>query len=386
MAQMKMTESSMTELAAEVANQKLPDADAAAARFPVVVNQNPTPQEEYEAAIEALDFGVTFGDYMAVADWSVTDGWQDRRVVPYGPLSLSPAAAVLHYSQEIFEGMKAFRWADGSVWTFRPGFNAARLNHSARRMAMPEIPLEDFIGSLVQMVRADERWVPSAPDSSLYLRPFMIADEEFVGVRPAHHYKYLAISSPVGPYFKGGLSPVSIWVSTGYNRAAPGGTGDAKTGGNYAASLLPQRLAYEMGFEQVCYLDARTGTFLEELGGMNVFVVKADGSVLTPRLTGTLLEGGTRGAIIQLLADRGIEVDQTDIPLKWLVEAIESGEVTEMFACGTAAIVTPIGRLAGEGFDVTIPGEKLTREIYDELGGIQRGTIPDRHNWMYRLA
>lgn len=380
------TAADRTPLAREVSLQVLPDADEAAALFPLVPNENPTAAEAHKAAMDALDFGATFGDYMAVAEWSPEQGWHGRRVEPFGPLPLSPAASVLHYSQEIFEGMKAFRWSDDSIWTFRPGFNAARLNHSARRMAMPEIPLDDFIGSLVQMVRADERWVPGSENSSLYLRPFMIADEAFVGVRPAHHYKYLAIASPVGPYFKGGLKPISIWVSTEHNRSAPGGTGDAKTGGNYAASLLPQRLAAERGFAQVCYLDAKTGKNLEELGGMNVFVVKSDGTVLTPALTGTLLEGGTRSAIIQLLADAGKQVQQTSISLEWLIDAIRDGEVTEMFACGTAAIVTPIGRLAGSDFDVVIPGEQTCRDLFTELGGIQRGTIPDRHNWMYRLA
>lgn len=374
-----------TELAKEVAAQKLPEPDVAANRFPVTVNRAPATDEAHELAMEKLDFGVSFGDYMAVADWSPEKGWYDQRVVPYGPLDLLPAASVLHYSQEIFEGLKAYRWEDGSVWTFRPGFNAARLNHSARRMAMPELSLEDFIGSLVQVVRADERWVPSAENSSLYLRPFMIANEPFVGVRPARQYKYVVIETPVGPYFKGGLAPVSIWVTTEFNRAAPGGTGDSKTGGNYAASLLPQIHAYEKGFEQVCYLDPKTGKNLEELGGMNVFVVKADRSILTPRLTGSILEGGTRGAIIQLMEDKGKQVEQTTIELQWLLDAVESGEVVEMFACGTAAVVTPIGRLAGDGFDVSIPGEKVTREILDELGGIQRGTVPDRHGWMYKL-
>lgn len=370
----------------EVAGQTLPAADQVAKRFPLVPNPNPASDERHAEIMEALDFGVAFGDYMAVADWSVDDGWHDRRVEAFGPLALSPAAAVLHYSQEIFEGLKAFRWEDGSIWTFRPGFNAARLNHSARRMAMPEIPLDDFLGSLVQMVRADERWVPGTQNASLYLRPFMIADEEFLGVGAAQHYKYAVISSPVGPYFKGGMAGVSIWVSTDFNRAAPGGTGDAKTGGNYAASLLPQRLAGEQGFQQVCYLDAATGKNLEELGGMNVFAVKADGTVLTPRLTGTILEGGTRSAIITLLKDRGVKVEELPIPLEWLVSAIQDGEVVEMFACGTAAVVTPISRLAGAGFDVSLQGDTVTREILEELSGIQRGTIPDRHGWMYRLA
>ncbi len=376
----------MTPLAREVASAELPDADQAAELFPVIANQSPASDPDHAEAMKHLAFGETFGDYMAVAEWSKEKGWHDRRVEPYGPLQLSPASAVLHYSQEIFEGMKAFKWQDGSIRTFRPAFNAARLNNSARRMAMPQIDLDDFIGSLVQLVRQDNRWVPDTDDASLYLRPFMFADEAYVGIRPSHHYKYLVIGSPVGPYFKGGLSPVSIWVSTDHHRAAPGGTGAAKTGGNYAASLLPQQLASEKGFEQVCYLDPKTGKNLEELGGMNVFVVKRDGSVLTPRLTGSILEGGTRAAILRLLEDRDIPVSQETIPLDWLIQAIESGEVTEMFACGTAAIVTPIGRFAGKGFDVTLPEQTLTHEIYEELSGIQRGLIPDRYGWMYQLA
>lgn len=383
---MSAKEDELTPLAKEVAAAVLPDADQAAELFPVTVNDSPATPDEHAAAMETLAFGETFGDYMAVAEWSKDKGWHDRRVEPFGPLQLSPAAAVLHYSQEIFEGMKAFRWEDGSIWTFRPAFNAARLNNSARRMAMPEIDLDDFVGALVQLVREDSRWVPGVENSSLYLRPFMFADEPFVGIRPAHHYKFIVIGSPVGPYFKGGLSPVSIWVATDHNRAAPGGTGAAKTGGNYAASLLPQQLAAEKGFEQVCYLDPKTGKNLEELGGMNVFVVKQDGTVLTPKLSGSILEGGTRTAILQLLDDHDVAVEETTIPLEWLVEAIKTGEVTEMFACGTAAIVTPIGRFAGEGFDVTLPEQKLTHQIFDELSGIQRGLLPDRHGWMYRLA
>lgn len=368
----------------DLANQTLPAADEVAALFPVVPNPSPQSDEDHAAALTELNFGTVFGDYMAIAKWTPAEGWAERQVTPFAPLSLSPSAAVLHYGQEIFEGMKAYRWADGSVWTFRPGFNAARLNHSARRMGMPEISVDDFIGSVVQTVRADERWVPSTPDSALYLRPFMIASEPFLGVRSAQEYLYLVISSPVGPYFKGGLKPIAIWVEKEYHRAAPGGTGTAKTGGNYAASLLPQALAAEKGYAQVCYLDATSDTFLEELGGMNVFVVKADGTVQTPAL-GTILEGGTRSAIIQLLADDGIKVEEVNIALDDLLAQIGSGEVVEMFACGTAAVVTPIGELAGDGFKVAIPGGELTGRIHAELNGIQRGTIADRHGWMYQL-
>lgn len=369
-----------------VAAVPAPPASEVAARFKVVSSQNPTSDEAWAKALEELDFGTVFGDHMASMKWTSSDGWHDRQVEAYGPLPLQPSAAVLHYGQEIFEGMKAYRWADGSVWTFRPTFNAARMNLSAKRMAMPELQVEDFLGSIAQLVKQDERWVPGSEDSALYLRPMMIASEPFLGVRPAKEYLYLVISSPVGPYFKGGLKPVSIWISSDFHRAAPGGTGSAKTGGNYAASLLPQQLAADRGFDQVCYLDASTNSNLEELGGMNVFVVFADGSVATPPVSGSILEGGTRSSILQLLKDRDLSVRETDIPLAELVEQVQTGQVTEMFACGTAAVVTPIGRIAGSDFDLSIPGGSLTASIHTELGGIQRGTVPDRHGWMYRLV
>ena len=379
-----------TPLEEEVAAQKLPDADQLANRFALCPRDHEASAERHAEVMEKLDFGRACGDYMAVARWTPQDGWVDKKVEAYGPLALSPAAAVFHYAQEIFEGLKAFRRADGSIWCFRPGFNAARFNQSARRMAMPELDVWDFVGSLVTTVRADKRWVPGGENTSLYLRPFMIADEEFLGVHTALQYRYVLITSPVGPYFKDGVAPVSIWVSTDYHRAAPGGTGDAKTGGNYAASLLPQQMAAERGYEQVLYLDAKTSTNLEELGGMNVFVVRADGTVQTPRLTGTILEGGTRGALIQLMEDRGITVDQVDIALADLLDDIASGQVTEMFACGTAAVITPICQLGGEidgaEFEVTLEGTELAMVLLAEMTGIQRGTVPDPHNWMYRLA
>lgn len=374
----------MTELE-RLAESTLPPADDVAALYPVTVNPTPADDSVHAQALEELKFGTTFGDYMGYAKWTEDEGWHDRAVVPYGPIPLEPSAAVLHYGQEIFEGMKAYRWQDGSVWTFRPGFNAARFNHSAWRMGMPQIDVKDFLGAIVQTVRADERWVPSSEDSSLYLRPFMIASEPFLGVRSAAEYLYLMISTPVGPYFKGGLKPVKIWVETEYHRAAPGGTGTAKTGGNYANSLLPQSLAAKKGYAQVCYLDAATNSHLEELGGMNIFVVHADGSVQTPALDGTILEGGTRGAIIQLLADRNVTVEEMPIALADLIADIRSGEVVELFACGTAAVITPIGEIAGEGFTVEVPGGDLTLSIREELSGIQRGILPDRHHWMYQL-
>ncbi|PFG40804.1 branched chain amino acid aminotransferase [Georgenia soli] len=368
---------------------ELPAAAELAARFPLTSNPAPASDADVDTVMGSLSFGVAFTDHMVRARWTPARGWHEHRTESFGPLTLSPAAAVLHYGQEIFEGLKAYRHADGSVWTFRPGFNAARFNASARRLAMPELPEEDFVASLAALTAVDARWVPSVPGSSLYLRPFMIATEPFLGVRSAHELEYLLIASPVGPYFTHGFQPVSIWVAQDYHRVGPGGMGAAKTGGNYAASLLPQQEAYDKGFEQVCFLDAATGTHLEELGGMNVFVVDADGTVRTPALTGTILEGGTRAAILQLLRDAGRTVREETIELATLLEEIRSGEVAETFACGTAAVITPIGRLAGEGFDVTVadgrPGA-VTTELYTTLTDIQYGRREDPHSWMYRLV
>ncbi len=293
--------------------------------------------------MDNLKFGVAFSDYMARATWTPEGGWQNLRVEPYGPLSLDPAASVFHYGQEIFEGLKAYHHDDGSIWTFRPGFNGARLNSSARRLALPELPEEDFVGSLAALVAADQRWVPTVKGSSLYLRPFMISTEPFLGVRAGHVIEYLVIASPVGPYFKGGFHPVDIWVDRDYHRSGPGGMGAAKTGGNYAASLLPQVNAGKKGFSQVCFLDAKTKTAIDELGGMNLFVVNANGTVRTPALTGNILEGGTRAAILQLLVDENKPVREDHIVLSELLEQIGSGQVSEVFACGTAAVITPIG-------------------------------------------
>lgn len=253
-------------------------------------------------------------------------------------------------------------------------------------MAMPELPVEDFLESLRELIAADPSWVPASPGSSLYLRPFMFASDAFLGVHPGDEYTYLVIASPVGPYFASGLKPVNIWVSTEYHRAAPGGTGAAKTAGNYAASLLPQQQAAARGFDQVCYLDAQSKQYLEELGGMNVFVVYADGHVATPALTGTILEGATRDSIITLLRERGVTVEETSLALADLVADIKSGSVQEMFACGTAAVVTPIGKLASDDFEVVLPGGAVTQSVYDELTGIQLGLVEDKHGWLYRLG
>lgn len=364
----------------------LPAADRLAGRFPLSPNPAPASAQERALALQDLRFGTVFTDHMAHARWVRGQGWGQLAVVPFQELRLSPAATVLHYGQEVFEGIKAYRHADGSVWTFRPRYNAARLNLSAGRMAMPPLPEEDFVASLVDLVRADVEWVPSGAGESLYLRPFAFSSEAFLGVHPGSVIDYYVIASPAGAYFPNGLKPISIWVSQDYHRAGRGGTGFAKTGGNYAASLLPQQQAAERGCDQVCFLDDVTQTNLEELGGMNLMVVHADGSVSTPRLTGTILEGSTRSAILRLLADEGREVREESISLAGLLEGIASGQVTEVFACGTAAVVVPLGRLVGEGFDVEVRGSEVTSQVYERLTAIQYGRAEDRYGWMYRLA
>ena len=371
---------------ARAAEVPVPDADAIAGRFPLTANPSPVAEDERAVVLANLHFGDYFTDHMAHARWTEAEGWGDYGVVPYGNLSLSPATAVLHYGQEIFEGIKAYRHDDGSVWTFRPRYNAARFNASARRLALPGLIEEDFVASLVDLVRADVAWVPSGQGESLYLRPFAFASEAFLGVRPSKIVDYYVIASPSGSYFSNGLEPISIWVSTEYHRAGRGGTGAAKTGGNYASSLLPQREAYVQGCDQVCFLDDVLQENLEELGGMNIMVVDADGTVRTPRLTGTILEGSTRSAIIRMLRDSGRTVIEDTISLAELLAGIESGCVSEIFACGTAAVVVPLDRLKGEGFDVRIEGSEVTRHIHDRLTSIQAGRAEDPYGWMYQLV
>ena len=371
---------------ARAAEVPVPEADAIAGRFPLTANPSPVAEDERTAILAGLHFGDSFTDHMAHARWKQGEGWGDYGVIPYGNLSLSPATAVLHYGQEIFEGIKAYRHDDGSVWTFRPRYNAARLNASARRLALPELSEEDFVASLVDLVRADAAWVPSGEGESLYLRPFAFASEAFLGVRPSKVVDYYVIASPSGSYFTHGLEPISIWVSTEYHRAGRGGTGAAKTGGNYASSLLPQQEAYAQGCDQVCFLDDVSQKNLEELGGMNIMVVDADGTVRTPQLTGTILEGSTRSAIIRMLCDSGRNVVEDTISLEGLLADIESGRVSEVFACGTAAVVVPLGHLKGEGFDARIEGSEVTRQIHDRLTSIQSGHAEDPYGWMYQLV
>jgi branched-chain amino acid aminotransferase len=355
--------------------------------FQVIVNTEPIATDDRQSILDKPVFGKVFTDHMVDICWSEKGGWHRPRVQPYGPIPLDPAASVLHYGQEIFEGMKAYRHENGSIWTFRPDQNALRFQRSAARMAMPELPVEYFIQSLKELIGVDADWVPSAPETSLYLRPFMFAKEAFLGVRPAKKMGYYLIASPVGPYFGGDVAPVSIWLSTSYTRAGRGGTGAAKTGGNYAASLLAQTEAAENGCQQVLFLDSVEGKYLEELGGMNVVLVYRDGTLVTP-LSETILAGITRNSVLTLAEERGHRVERRPISIEEWREGWESGEIVEAFACGTAATVVPIGQLKGPDFTVgseeAAAGE-LTMSLRAELIDIQYGRRPDTHGWMLRL-
>jgi branched-chain amino acid aminotransferase len=360
----------------------------AQARFTHLPHPNPVAAEVRGAILANPGFGTAFSDRMVTIDWSEEHGWHNPVLGPRGPLSLDPAAAVLHYAQEIFEGLKAYRSADGGITLFRPEANAARFNASARRMAMPELPEELFLGSIRELVLADRAWIPEGEGASLYLRPFMIATEAFLGVRPAKAYKYIVIASPAGNYFKSGAPAVSLWVSD-YTRAAPGGTGAAKCGGNYAASLVPTAEAFAKGHDQVLFLDAAEHKWIEELGGMNLFFAFADGSLVTPPLTGTILPGVTRDSLLTLAREEGLSVREEPYSLDaWRADA-ESGQLIEAFACGTAAVVTPIAKVSGRDGSFTIgsggPGQ-LTTKLKARLVAIQRGEVADTHGWVTRLG
>ncbi|MFF5171326.1 branched-chain amino acid aminotransferase [Micromonospora sp. NPDC000089] len=350
------------------------------------------------AAVSAADraallanpgFGRVFTDHMVTIRYAEGKGWYDARVEARAPIPMDPASAVLHYAQEIFEGLKAYRTADGSITMFRPEANAARFVDSARRMAMPELPPETFVESLRQLVSIDRDWIPQGADASLYLRPFMFASEVFLGVRPANEYLYCVIASPAGAYFAGGVKPVTVWVSPDYTRAAPGGTGAAKCGGNYATSLAAQAEAIEAGCDQVVFLDAVERRFVDELGGMNVFFVYDDNTLVTPPLTGTILPGITRDAILTLAAEAGHRVQERPVSFAdWQADAA-SGRLREAFACGTAAVITPIGRVKFPDGEFLIGGGepgRTTTALREQLVAIQRGEAPDPHGWVSQLG
>ena len=355
------------------------------------INRTATPVSVAERTKMLADpgFGRVFTDHMAIVRYSEAKGWHSAEITARKPLMLDPASAVLHYAQEIFEGLKAYKVADGGLALFRPDANARRFQLSAQRMAMPELPADVFVKSIHELVNIDRDWFPSVEGGSLYIRPFMFANEVFLGVRPATEYLYLVILSPVGGYFKAGAPAVSIWVSQDYTRAAPGGTGAAKCGGNYATSLVAQAEATRHGCDQVVYLDAAERRWIEELGGMNVFLVFKDGTLQTPPLTGTILPGITRESLMVLARDEGLTVREAPYAIdQWRADA-ESGKLTEAFACGTAAVVTPIGRVASPKGEFKIgaggPGQ-TTMRIKQRLVDIQRGVAADPHGWVYKVG
>ncbi|MGH3444675.1 MAG: branched-chain amino acid aminotransferase [Nocardioidaceae bacterium] len=354
----------------------------------VAPSTDPVAPERLAQILAEPGFGSFFTDHMFVAEWTPDRGWHDARVTAYAPLSIDPATAALHYAQEIFEGLKAYRHADGSVWTFRPEANAARMQRSAQRLALPALPEADFVASVDALVAADERWVPQPEgEKSLYVRPFMFASEVFLGVRPAQHVSYLVIASPAGAYFKGGVTPVTIWLSEDYTRAGRGGMGAAKTGGNYASSLVAQAEAIEQGCDQVVFLDAAEGKYVEELGGMNLYFVHDDGTIVTPELSGTILEGITRASIIELCGKLGHQVEERRFSVDEWRDGVASGRITEVFACGTAAVVTPVGTLKWRGGQTEGHGTgTLTMKVRDALVDVQYGRAEDTFGWMHRVG
>ena len=354
-------------------------------------SSSPVSDERLAEILANPGFGNHFTDHMLTVEWTPEQGWHAARIEPYAPLSIDPTAAVLHYAQETFEGMKAYRHDDGSVWSFRPEENAKRMVRSSQRLALPELPVEDFVACVDALVEADRRWVPEGGgEKSLYVRPFMFASEVFLGVRPAQHVTFMVIASPAGAYFKGGVKPVTLWLTEEYTRAGRGGMGAAKTGGNYASSLVAQQEAIAQGCDQVVFLDAQEGEYVEELGGMNLYFVHRDGRVVTPE-TGTILEGITRASIIELLGKMGHQVEERRFSIQEWKDGVASGEITEIFACGTAAVVTPVGELKWDGGSAPAApaveaDDALWTRVRSQLVDVQFGRAEDTFGWMHRIC
>ena len=334
-----------------------------------------------------LVFGKAMTDHMLIIDYDEGQGWHDDRIIPYGPLQIDPAAKVLHYAEEIFEGLKAYRTADGSIQLFRIRDNIDRMNKSADRLCMPQIPEELAVAAIKKLVETEQDWVPREKDTSLYIRPFMIGLDAALGVHSSKHVQFIVVVCPVGAYYPEGLNPVKIYIEDEDVRAVKGGTGMAKTGGNYAASLRAGNRAEERGYSQVLWLDGVHRKYIEEVGAMNV-MFKVAGKILTPDLNGSVLDGITRRSCIQLLKDWGYEVEERRITAEELFEAAEKGTLEEAWGTGTAAVVSPIGELAMGDKKVTVSGGKIgeiTQKLYDELTGIQWGRVADPHDWIMKL-
>lgn len=367
----------------------------ASAAGAIALHPNASPMSETERAkiLENPGFGQYFSDNVVRATWNKAQGWTAGELISSATSSGGFGMNALHYGQSIFEGLKAYRHEVGSIYTFRPEANALRFQRSATRLALPPVPTDLFIGAIETLVRQDQAWVPNDPDKSLYLRPLEFGSENALGVRPSLEVTYVLMACPVGAYFPKGVKPVSVWLSDDYVRAAPGGTGEAKCAGNYAASLVAQAEATENGCDQVVWIDATERKYIEEMGGMNMFFVYGSGTsarLVTPRLTGTLLPGVTRDSVLTLARDLGYQVDEGTISVEQWREGCASGEITETFACGTAAVITPVGRVDSKNsgaWTVADGGSgEVTMKLRAALVEIQTGRAPDTHNWLHRLV
>ena len=345
-----------------------------------IKNENPKPIPRPE---DPLVFGTIFTDHMFAMDYTEGKGWHDPRIEPYAPISLDPSAMVFHYGQEMFEGLKAYKTEDGRILMFRPDKNIERANNSNRRLMIPEIPADDFLQAMKELVRIDQAWIPTKEGTSLYIRPFVIATDPFLGVRPSHTYKFIIILSPVGAYYPEGLDPVKIWIEDEYVRAVRGGIGEAKTGGNYVASLAAQMKAHEEGYSQVLWLDGVERRYIEEVGAMNIFF-KINGTVVTPQLNGSILPGVTRRTCVELCKSWGLPVEERKVSVEELEEAARTGALEEVWGSGTAGVISPVGHLRYEDevFQIGDGGiGSLSQKLYDTVTGIQLGKVEDTFGW-----
>lgn len=351
------------------------------------IKQSLTKYHKEKPAIDELGFGQIFTDHMFVLDYTEGQGWHDPRIIPYQPITLDPSSMVFHYGQTVFEGLKAYKTPDKEVVLFRPEQNFKRLNKSSERMSIPALDEELVIDALKQLVSIDRDWIPEAPGTSLYIRPFIIATEPYLGVSPSKTYQFIIIMSPVGSYYKEGINPVKILVEESYVRAVKGGTGEAKTGGNYASSLKAQQKATEEGYSQTLWLDGKEQKYVEEVGSMNVFFI-IDGKAVTPALNGSILPGITRDSILTVLRNKGIPVEERRVSMDEIIEAHKAGKLQEAFGTGTAAVISPIGEFLVNGEALTVNDNKIgaiTQDLYDTLTGIQYGIIEDTFRWTIKL-
>ena len=334
-----------------------------------------------------LGFGKLFTDHMFVMDYTRGKGWHDPRIVPFQDITLSPAAMVFHYGQEMFEGLKAYKGADGKNYLFRPDMNAKRTNNTNDRLCIPRVPEEDYVQAVKAIVSVDQDWIPTEPGTSLYIRPFIIATESFLGVDVSETFQFYIILSPSGAYYESGLEPVGIWIEDDYVRAVRGGMGFAKTGGNYAASLAGQVKAHNDGYSQVLWLDGVERKYIEEVGAMNIFF-KIDGKVVTPMLNGSILPGITRDSVLRICRDWGLPTEERRISVEELLQAQKEGKLEEVFGTGTAAVISPVGKLRYKD-DVMVIGDNkigpLSQKLYDTVTGIQLGSLEDKYGWRVQV-